>query len=75
MRPNLAAASRPSNNTGRQDDRVDALVAEETAAEPFDAGQRGMGDMWRRAERDMAEQELVYADETQEISCIIVEPE
>ena len=58
-----------------EDDRIDALVAEERAAEPFDAGRRGMGDMWRRVERDMAEQELLHADEMQGVSCTIVETE
>lgn len=58
-----------------EDDRIDALVAEKRMVEPFDAGQRGMGDMWRRVEKDMVEQQSLYATETEERSCIVVQPE
>lgn len=42
-----------------QNDRVEALVAAETEDNPF-SGRRGIGEIWRAAERDLEEQEALY---------------
>lgn len=43
-----------------EDDRIEALVAQEREHEPFDTGRRGVGDIWRRIERDAEEQQALY---------------
>lgn len=58
-----------------EDDRIDMLVAEERRVEPFDTGQRGMEGIWNAVERDIREQESLYAGRTLEESCIVVQPE
>ena len=58
-----------------EDVRIDSLVAQERRAEPFDAGQRGMEGIWNAVERDIREQESLYAKKALEESCIIVQPE
>lgn len=55
-----------------EDDRIEALVAQERENEPFDTGRRGVGDIWRRVERDIEEQRAVYSAENPEEQCIIV---
>jgi len=49
-----------------EDDRVEALVAQERENEPFDTGRRGVGDIWRRVERDIEEQRAAYLAENTE---------
>ena len=55
-----------------EDARIDAQVAEELGDNPFGNYRRGVDEIWRRAERDIEEQEALYAAEK---SCIIVELE
>ena len=55
-----------------EDDQIEALVAKERENEPFDTGRRGVGDIWRRVERDIEEQRAVCSAENPEEQCIIV---
>ena len=55
-----------------EDVRIDAQVAEELGDNPFGNYRRGVDEIWRRAERDIKEQEVLYAAEE---SCIVVELE
>ena len=55
-----------------EDARIDAQVAEELGDNPFGNYRRGVDEIWRRAERDTEEQEVLYAAEE---SCIVVELE
>jgi len=43
-----------------ENDRVEAQVAAETEGNPF-SSRRGMGEIWRAAERDLEEQEALYS--------------
>jgi hypothetical protein len=42
-----------------EDDRVEAQVAKEMKGNPF-TGRRGIGEIWRAAEKDLQEQEALY---------------
>jgi hypothetical protein len=44
-----------------EDERIDALVAAEAGDNPLGSGRRGMGDIWKRVERDIEEQEALYS--------------
>ena len=44
-----------------EEDRIEGLVAQEREHEPFDIGRRGVGDLWRRIERDIEEQQALYS--------------
>ncbi|CCF38639.1 hypothetical protein CH063_09681 [Colletotrichum higginsianum] len=54
-----------------EQERVDELAVAEEGDNPFLNSRRGMGDIWKRAERDNAEQEALYA-EGQPGECIMV---
>ncbi|KAL2019068.1 hypothetical protein VTK56DRAFT_10099 [Thermocarpiscus australiensis] len=43
-----------------EDDRIEALVAQEREHEPFDTGRRGVDDIWRWIEKDDEEQQALY---------------
>ena len=55
-----------------EDARIDVQVAQELGDNPFGNYRRGVDEIWRRAERDIEEQEEQYAAEEQEESCIVI---
>ena len=55
-----------------ENDRIDAQVALEVQDGP--SNRRGMGELWRRAERDGEEQQALYAAGQENDDCIIVRP-
>jgi hypothetical protein len=55
-----------------EDKRIEAQVVAEMGDNPFGSKRRGVDEIWRRAERDIEEQEALY---TAEESCIVVELE
>ena len=59
-----------------EDKRIETQVAAAVAAmggNPFGSRRRGMDEIWRQAERDIEEQEALYAAEREEEqSCIII---
>ncbi|KAK1837453.1 hypothetical protein CCHR01_19925 [Colletotrichum chrysophilum] len=54
-----------------EQERVDELVVAEEGDNPFRNSKRGMGDIWKRVERDNAEQEALYSG-SQPAECIVV---
>jgi len=44
-----------------EEKRMDTLVAQEMGDNPFASRRRGMGELWRRVERDVEEQERLYS--------------
>ncbi|KAL2015779.1 hypothetical protein VTK56DRAFT_4852 [Thermocarpiscus australiensis] len=44
-----------------EDASIEGLVAQEREHEPFDTGRRGVGDIWRRIERDVEVQQASYS--------------
>ncbi|EXK24628.1 hypothetical protein FOMG_18651 [Fusarium oxysporum f. sp. melonis 26406] len=54
-------------------DRIEAQVAEETENGRLFTSRRGMGELWKIAQRDIDEQEALYAAREQEESCIVVQ--
>ncbi|OHW94591.1 mule transposase domain protein [Colletotrichum incanum] len=54
-----------------EQERVDELVIAEEGENLFRNRKRGMGDIWKRVERDNAEQEALYAGKKPE-ECIVV---
>ena len=59
-----------------EDKRIEAQVEAAVAAmggNPFGSRRRGVDEIWRQAERDIEEQEALYAAEREEEqSCIII---
>lgn len=55
-----------------EQERVDQLVAVEAGENPFRNKRRGMGDIWRRVEKDIEEQTAVYSAEGRVGECIVV---
>ena len=55
-----------------ENDRIEAQVAEEIGSGP--SIRRGMGELWRRAERDGEEQQVLYEARQEGDDCIIVKP-
>jgi len=56
-----------------EEERIEALVLAEIGDNPFDSNRRGAGDVWRRVERDIMEQEALYSARRQEEPYIVVE--
>ncbi|EXA30029.1 hypothetical protein FOVG_18536 [Fusarium oxysporum f. sp. pisi HDV247] len=50
-------------------DRIEAQVPEETENGRLFTSRRGMGELWKIAQRDIDEQEALYAATEQEESC------
>jgi hypothetical protein len=56
-----------------EDKRIEAQVVAAMGDNPFGSRRRGVDDIWRQAERDIEEQEALYAAEREEEqSCIII---
>jgi hypothetical protein len=53
--------------------RIEADVAQETRNGRLDTRRRGTGELWKRAEQDGEEQQVIYEAQEEE-SCIIVRP-
>ena len=43
-----------------EDVRIEAQVAQEMESNPFDTVRRGVGEIWRRIEKDIEEQKTLY---------------
>ena len=44
-----------------EDERIDARVVQEGGRNPLATGRRGMAELWRRAARDIEEQQALYS--------------
>jgi len=51
-----------------EDERIEVQVVAEIGDNPFGSNRRGVDNLWRRVERDIAEQEALYSGETEEES-------
>lgn len=57
----------------KENERIEAEIAQELQDGRFEVGRRGADEVWRRAEEDSAGQQILY-EAQQDKSCIIVQP-